>query len=100
MIISINQAVQRAAQLLPKFDVNATSFTNNGGQRRLQLAIEVRPGQVNSRGEDLPVGSYKSWEDIPLFLNGVEDSDVDEAVQKMKTYLITHDQSNGWTNLF
>lgn len=100
MIISVNQAFLNVEQLLPKFEVATATITDSTGQSRLLIKIKVKPGVVNSRGQDLPDGSYKTQEDIALHTGGVHDYDVEEAVNKMKNYIQNYDTSNGWTSLF
>lgn len=98
MIIALSQAVLKVVTALPKFDVTTTT-TTEGGKSLLWLIIQVKPGQVNSRGEDLPDPSYYCRTDVPLYTTGVEDSDVDNAVVHLKSLIRNNDHSNGWTNL-
>ncbi|POF93136.1 MULTISPECIES: hypothetical protein [Pseudomonas] len=100
MTISVEQALLEAESLLPKFDITVTPITDKGGRQRLLVAIKIKPGTLDSRGQELRDGSYRTQEDIPLHTNGVEKSDLIAAVENMKNYLRTNDLSNGWTNLF
>jgi hypothetical protein len=99
MIITVSQAEQSVRNALPNFHVS-TSQSSLHGRSQLNIAIVLLPGQQNSRGESLPTGSYKANYDIQLFSGGVDDADVEIAIDGLKSIIRTHDTSNGWTNLF